>query len=406
MVALSDPPPQTAWKKQVPAMLVGAGHGGTHWILATFYILLPFLSKEFGLSYAAAGALVTLFHASSLTANVASGAIVDIAGRRVVIQALSLVIGASALIAVGFSAELIGVAIAVIFIGFTNNLWHPAAISYLSRAYPHARGLALSIHTLGATFGDLLAPVVAGGLLLVFSWRTVAPISALPVFLVAVLLLIVLRERRSENGDDRITGGAKSYFTGLVGLLRDKALIGLCVMSGFRSMTQNGVLVFLPLYLVGVLEVSPFVLGLVMMTLQVGGIIAGPVAGTLSDRIGRQPVALAGLAATSLAVLSFAFVEAIVPFVILVFVLGFALFSIRPVIHSWTMDITEDHMAGTAVSVLFGTQSAFTLVIPVLGGFIADQWGLQTVFYLLTATVVIATAIAFVLPEADKRGNA
>lgn len=386
-------------------MLVGAGHGGTHWILATFYILLPFLSQEFELSYAAAGALVTLFHASSLTANVASGAIVDIAGRRVVIQALSLVIGASALIAVGFSAGLIGVAAAVIFIGFTNNLWHPAAISYLSRAYPHARGLALSIHTLGATFGDLLAPVAAGGLLLVFSWRTVAPISALPVFLVAALLLIVLRERRSENGDDRITGGAKSYFTGLVGLLRDKALIGLCVMSGFRSMTQNGVLVFLPLYLVGVLEVSPFVLGLVMMTLQVGGIIAGPVAGTLSDRVGRQPVALAGLAATSLAVLSFAFVEAIVPFVILVFVLGFALFSIRPVIHSWTMDITEDHMAGTAVSVLFGTQSAFTLVIPVLGGLIADQWGLQTVFYLLTATVVIATAIAFVLPEAEKRGN-
>lgn len=405
MVALSDPPPQTAWKKQVPAILVGAGHGGTHWILATFYILLPFLSKEFGLSYAAAGALVTLFHASSLTANVASGAIVDIAGRRVVIQALSLVIGASALIAVGFSAELIGVAIAVIFIGFTNNLWHPAAISYLSRAYPHARGLALSIHTLGATFGDLLAPVAAGGLLLVFSWRTVAPISALPVFLVAALLLIVLREKRSENGDDRITGGAKTYFIGLVGLLRDKALIGLCVMSGFRAMTQNGVLVFLPLYLVGVLEVSPFLLGLVMMTLQVGGIIAGPVAGTLSDRIGRQPVALAGLAATSLAVFSFAFVEAIVPFVILVFVLGFALFSIRPVIHSWTMDITEDHMAGTAVSVLFGTQSAFTLVIPVLGGFIADQWGLQTVFYLLTATVVIATAIAFVLPEAKPRGS-
>ncbi len=405
MVALTDPPPQAAWKKQMPAMLVGAGHGGTHWILATFYILLPFLSKELGLSYAAAGALVTLFHASSLTANVASGAIVDIAGRRVVIQALSLVIGASALIAVGFSTGLVGIAVAVIFIGLTNNLWHPAAISYLSRAYPHTRGLALSIHTLGATFGDLLAPLAAGGLLLVFSWRTVAPISALPVFLVAVLLLVILRERPSENGDDRITGGARTYFTGLVGMLRDKALIGLCVMSGFRAMTQNGVLVFLPLYLVGVLEVSPFLLGLVMMTLQIGGIIAGPVAGTLSDRIGRQPVALAGLAATSLAVLSFAFVEAIVPFVILVFVLGFALFSIRPVIHSWTMDITEDHMAGTAVSVLFGIQSAFTLVIPVLGGLIADHWGLQTVFYLLTATVAIATAIAFVLPEAKPRGS-
>ena len=403
MVALSDPPPQAAWRKQVPAMLVGAGHGGTHWILATFYILLPYLSKELGLSYAQAGALVTLFHGSSLIANVGSGAVVDLAGRRVVIQALSLVIGATALVAVGFSAGLISLAVAVIFIGLTNNLWHPAAISYLSRTYPQARGLALSIHTLGATFGDILAPLAAGGLLLLFSWRIVAPINAVPVFLMAATLLIVLRERAPDNGKDRIEGGARSYFTGLIGLLRDKALIGLCVMSGFRSMTQNGILVFLPLYLVGVLEVSPFVLGLIMMTLQVGGIFAGPIAGTASDRIGRQPVALMGLGATSLAVLGFAFVEAIVPFVILVLILGFALFSIRPVIHSWTMDLTEDHMAGTAVSVLFGIQSAFTLVIPVLGGLIADQWGLQTVFYLLTGTVAIATAIAFVLPEAKKR---
>lgn len=387
-----------SWRDNASALLVGAGHGATHWILATFYVVLPYLSKELDLSYAQTGALVSLFHGSSLLANVGSGAVVDIAGRRVVVQALSLVIGALALIAVGFSAGLIGLIVPIVLIGLTNNLWHPAAISFLSRAFPANRGFALSIHTLGATFGDMIAPVAVGAMLTGLSWRSSSVISALPVFAVAVLLLLTLQEEPLQNGRDGKRKGA-AYAAGVWQLLRNRAVMSLCVMAGFRSMTQNGLLVFIPLYLVSELKVSPLVLGIAMMVLQVGGILAGPVAGAASDRAGRQPVALACLIATTLAVAALSLVATLTPFILLVFVLGFALFSIRPVIHSWAMDLTDDAMAGTAVSVLFGTQSAFTLLVPILGGLIADAWGLQSVFYLFAATSMIATAITYSLPD-------
>jgi len=58
------------------------------------------LCKDLGLSYAAAGALVTLFHGSSLVANLGSGAVVDIAGRRILVQAFSLIVGSGALFAI------------------------------------------------------------------------------------------------------------------------------------------------------------------------------------------------------------------------------------------------------------------------------------------------------------------
>lgn len=398
--------PRINWQTDAPAFLVGTGHGATHWLLAAFYVVLPYISQDLGLSYAQAGALVSLFHAASLLANFGSGAVVDIAGRRVVVQALSLVIGALALIAVGFSVGYAGLFLPIIFIGLTNNLWHPAAISFLSRAFPASRGFALSIHTLGATVGDMLAPVAVGALLTVLSWRTATMVSALPAFAVALLLLMVLREGRSPT-DGATMGGdgapakskARAYVDGLWKLVRDPAVMSLCVMAGFRSMTQNGLLVFIPLYLVSVLKVSPVLLGVAMMVLQVGGTIAGPVAGAWSDRVGRQPVALFCLGATTLCVAGFAFVTSLWAFIALVFVLGFALFSVRPVIHSWTMDLADDRMAGTAVSVLFSTQSAFTLLVPVIGGLMADTWGLHAVFYLLAATSLIATIITWLLPD-------
>ena len=71
-------------------------------------------------------------------------------------------IGALALGSFGLASGVLGLLPLVFLIGGTNNLWHPAAISYLSRRFPRQRGYALSIHALGANSGDALAPPRAG----------------------------------------------------------------------------------------------------------------------------------------------------------------------------------------------------------------------------------------------------
>lgn len=390
-------------KGQGPAFLVAGGHAATHWIIGTFYVLLPFIARDLGLSYAQAGTLVTVFHVSAFAANVGSGAVVDIGVRHAVIQAASLIIGALALMAMGLAAQALWLALMVVLIGATNNLWHPTAISYLSDRYPRNRGYALSIHTLGASFGDMLAPVAAGLLLTVMTWRGASLVSAVPAIAVAFLLLAVLGREGSKGGsEDQAGGGIGSYFRRVAGLVRNRNIMGLCTMAGFRSMTQNGLLVFIPLYLADVLKVSPIKLGFALMAMQVGGMIAGPVAGTLSDRVGRQPVVFAGVTATTIIVASLAWVSSPLLFVLLVSGLGFALFSVRPVIHSWAMDLAPRGMEGSVVSLLFGTQSAFSAAVPVVGGLIADRWGLPSVFYVLAAAMLIANLLVWMLPDSAR----
>ena len=392
---------------QTAAFMMGLGHGATHWIIATVYVLIPFLAKDLGLSYAQAGVLISLFHAASFIANAGSGAIVDISGRYVRIACISLIIGALALISVGFGDGMSWLILPIIIIGLTNNLWHPAAISYLSRTYPNTRGFALSLHTLGATMGDILGPLCAGFLLVSLSWQMTALVNALPIFAVAVVIAFVLGRDATASGANHVRATAgTSYLTGLRTLATDRSVVMLCIMAGFRSMTQNGLLVFLPLYLVNELNATSVVVGFAMTAIQAGAIISGPIAGAWSDRIGRRPVISMGLIGTSILIFAMSLMTGAYAFIAMSAVLGFVMFAIRPVIHGWTLDLAPAHMSGSAISLLFGTQSAMTMAVPVVGGLIADEWGLNTVFYILTATVSVAAFMSFMIPEAKQPQSA
>jgi len=298
--------------------------------------------------------------------------------------------------AMGLAHQAVWLIPLVVLIGVTNNVWHPAAISYLSQCYPNNRGYALSIHTLGASIGDTIAPVAAGAALVWLSWQGTSSLLSLPVFAIAAVLLIGLKSAGRENGIKRDEGsGLGGYFKSVAALVRDRAVIWLCTMAGFRSMAQSGLLVFLPLYLVNVLQVSPVVLGFAIMSMQIGAMIAGPVAGIASDRIGRKPVTLLCLTAATLMIGILTFVEGIVLFVAVVFLLGLAVFAVRPVIHSWALDLAPEHMGGSVMSLLFGSQSAMSALIPVVGGLIADQWDIAAVFYVLGAAMLTANVIVY-----------
>ena len=390
------------WREQGPAFLVGFGHGGTHWIAAFFYLLLPFITRDLGLSYTDAGLLVSVFHLSSLFANLGSGVIVDVTGRRVLFQVASLLIGAGALFAFGVSQQLLALALLVTLIGASNNLWHPAAIAFLAEMYPDNRGYALSIHALGANLGDTLAPLAAGALLAGLSWQTTAAVGSGPVVLVAFLIaVLLLRKENRHHGLARSGMAVSEYLLGVKRIVRDRLVLGLCLMAGFRSMAQNGLLVFLPLFLINELHSGPIWMGVAMMAMQMGGLLAAPIAGTWSDRVGRRPVVLSGLTVTTVVIAAIALIQNDVTLVIAVSVLGFALFAVRPVIHSWMMDLVPSSLSGSATSLLFGTQSLLSAAVPPIGGLIADAYGLSAVFYFLAGTMLVANFLVYLLPHQD-----
>jgi MFS family permease len=188
------------------------------------------------------------------------------------------------------------------------------------------------------------------------------------------------------------------YGRGLRELLRNRGLVLLSTSGAFRSMTQNALLTFLPLYLARELGYSPFLVGAAMFALQVAGLAASPVAGHLSDRWGRRSVMLASMSMTALVLLLMALAGRSPMFVGVVAILGFFLYAIRPVLQAWLLEQTPKNMGGSSIGILFGAQSLGASVAPLVGGLIADRYGLGATFFFLAGTIVCANLFILWMP--------
>ncbi|HET7263185.1 MAG TPA: MFS transporter [bacterium] len=382
---------------------IGAGHGMTHAYSAAFYVLLPFLAKDLGLSYSQVGLIISLRQLMSTLINLPAGAVVDTIGRRSLFMSAALAWASLPYLVVGLTKSYTAILLAVGVVGAGSFLWHPAAITALSEMYPLRRGYGLALHELGANLGDTLTPLAAGLLLAAFNWRQVM------LIVVAAGLLLTLVITRVMSHAHRRHGGAparalpiRDYVAGLALLARNARLLALAMISGVRSMTQLGLSTFLPLYLLNVQHLPAALIGLYLAVVQGSGMIATPIAGTLSDRLGPKRVATIGMFSTSVALLGFAALNLGPAFVAALAVLGFFTYSMRPAIFRWAIAVVPREYEGTAVGILFTTQALLPTAIPIIGGYLGDRYGLLSIFYVIAATVLVANAALLFVPDAKR----
>ena len=387
-----------AWRE---LWLITIGHALTHWYPATFYLLLPLIGNELGLSYSQIGLIMTCQYVAAAVANVPGGVLVDTIGRKGLLMAVSLFWIGFPYLLIGFTHGYLMLLACVALVGFGNSLWHPTAIPTLGQRYPDRKGLVLSLHGMGGNVGDAIAPVVVGAALLVFTWREVVVMNVLPGLVVALLMFVFLGSMRlGAKKSAAETQTLEQYWSGVRQLFRNRALILLSTGSSFRSMTQTALLTFLPVYLAHEMGYSSFVVGACLFALQAAGFAAAPIAGHLSDRMGRRSIVMGSMATTAVVLVAMAFSGGSALFIALVAVLGFFLYAIRPVIQAWMLEATPKNMGGSSIGILFGAQAIGAAVGPLLAGMVADRQGLLSTFYFLAATIVIANLFVVFTPKA------
>jgi len=385
--------------------LITLGHSLTHWYPATFYLILPIIGKELGLTYSQIGLIMTCQYIAGAVANIPGGVLVDTVGRKGVLMATSLFWVGFPYLLMGFTHSYLMLLSCVALVGFGNSLWHPTAIPTLARRFPERKGLVLSLHGMGGNAGDAIAPIVVGALLATFSWREVVVINVVPGVVIALLIFVFLgtmqlgskREASAEAG----TQSLRDYFRGVPELFRNRGLILLSASSAFRSMTQNALLTFLPVYLAYEMGYSSFWVGACMFALQAAGFAAAPVAGHLSDRMGRKSVMMTSMAMTAVVLVFMALAGKSLAFVFFVTLLGFFLYAIRPVLQAWLLETTPKNMGGTSIGVLFGAQAIGSSIGPLLGGMVADRYGLIATFNFLAVTIVAANLFILFMPKTE-----
>ena len=389
--------------------LISAGHGLTHWYTATFYLLLPLIGKELGLSYTEIGLIMTIQHFAGAVSNLPGGMIVDTVGQKGYLMAASLFWVGVPYAFMSITHDFWMLLVCVTLVGIGNNIWHPAAMPTLAYRYPERKGLVLAFHGMGGNMGEAIAPIAVGALLAWFSWRTVVVINVVPGITMALLILLMLgafATTRSGGADGINASGDtrtfRDYLRDYGTLLRNKALMLVSVSAAFRTMTQAGLLTFLPVYLAYELGYSPFVVGISMALLQVAGFIAGPIGGHLSDKMGRRRIVMSSMLLTGVMLIGMVLAGKSVLFVVFVALVGFFLYAMRAVLHAWAIESTPKNLAGSAVGIQFGVTSLGASVSPLLFGAIADATSVYMGFYFLAATIICANLLVFFMPDTSR----
>jgi MFS transporter, FSR family, fosmidomycin resistance protein len=308
----------------------------------------------------------------------------------------------------GFSYSYWMLLVCAALVGIGNNLWHPTAIPLLAQSYPERRGLVVSIHAMGGNLGDAIAPLAVGAMLTIFSWRDVVVMNVVPGVVASVLLLLLLGRYGGADLHDRgsiagsspgsVRGSALHSFAGVRLLLANRTVLMLSLGSAVRAMTAMTLLTFLPVFLANEMGYSPAWVGGSLFALQAAGFAAAPISGHLSDRMGRRNIIMTSMVMSAVVLVFMAFAGRSPAFALFVAFLGFFLFAIRAVLQAWLLDATPKGLGGTSIGILFGAQAVGAAVGPLIGGLIADHYGIIATFYYLAVTIVVANLFILFTP--------
>lgn len=221
-----------------------------------------------------------------------SGTLAQRFGPRRIVRGSYIGFGLAALVC-AFAPSIWVFLVARAAMGAANAFLSPILLAALSEVVaPEVLGRSVGTFAAWQTAGITLAPAI-GGALGEVSWRL-----AFVSVTVAALVLAVPRRTLGAFESDRRRSSLRSLLDRWVALLSAKALLG------YLGFTAIGFVV--ALVVSDEFGLGSGLRGLVVAGYGIGGIAFGRFSGSVVDRYGRPTVALAGAAATALAVLGMA----------------------------------------------------------------------------------------------------
>lgn len=392
------------------SVLIGltSSHAVFHFVTQSFLVMLPEVKAAFGLTPIQVGAINSTRELTSGIVMLPGGLLADLM-RRYWGWLLALCMAGFGLgwLVVGLSPIYPLLLTGMALVAMASSLWHLPAAASLSHHFSHRRGAALSVHGIGGSIGDVLGPVITGFLLGILAWRGVLSAYAVAPLFLAFVVLWAFRGIGRGHGSTPRKADLRGHIQLARRVLKNPSLWGINLVAGLRGMTYVAFTTFLPLYLRDELGLSSQAVGLHIGLLVLVGVIATPVMGYLSDRLGRKPVLIPGLLVLSaLTVLLVTFGQGVM-LALLIGLLGLFLYSDQPILMAAALDIVGRDVVTTTLGVLSFSRFTLSAVSPIIAGILYQTRGAEATFYYvaglfaLAAVTLLAVRLKPSSPAAD-----
>lgn len=283
--------------------------------------------------------------------------------------------------------------------GFATAVFVPVTEATIAEQFPSKRGERISLLSSATAVGRAAAPFLGGYLLYLtnngYSTLYLAVgVAGVTAFLLTLTLLV---ERRTPKTDSTVTKQTRGMFRGWLTIAKNRHVLALGFIQATQYYVYGSVEFFFVGYMTDVVKLDPFTYGVVMGSQVVALIIARPIMGRVSDRVGRRVPIILGSISACIFLFSMPF-STQVP-ILLLLSIGYGV-SFATVISSTSPLICElapAELVGTSLGFLNTLMDVGQTLGPIISGFVLAVSLQYSALFASLSLVLIASIIIFVL---------
>ncbi len=365
--------------------------------------VLPRFAQDLGATPELIGVIVAASTVTGVVIKLPAGALSDVLGRK-----RMMLLGCAFFAAPPFLYPFVhspGALLGLRFLhGFATAIFSPVASAFVADLSQRGRGEKLGWFAASGDLGSTLGPLL-GGLLLFYTASY--PTTYLVVGVLGLLpLLIVLRLPGEAPRATGSTLGARSaqFWSGIAEVLRNRAVLVASALEAALYVGYGAFLGFFPTYGRGI-GLNDAEIALVMGAQLGTTMLAKPLSGRFSDRLGRKPMILAGLflcAATLPLIPRFGSLWMLFP-VSALFGLGVAV--VTPSTTALVADLVKAGRMGSAMGVFGTIWDSGEAAGPILAGVLIASLSYPPAFALIAAFMAAMAFLFLVAVKDPARGG-
>jgi DHA1 family multidrug resistance protein-like MFS transporter len=354
---------------------------------------LPLFIRSLGVPVSTVGFIAAASTVVGVVVSLPAGALSDIVGRRRVLL-LAAVIFATApflYLLITWPWQLILVRI---YHGLATAILGPVAMAAVADTYETGRGERMGWYSSATMIGRFLAPFI-GGILIFgddFRWVYLADGSA---GVLALLAAVRLPLATTTSGSIREAFGQQRgrYGQEIAFILRHTGILATSGIEAVQYFAFGCLETYLPIYLNEKLGYPAWKIGLLFTAQVLAAAFTKPVMGRLSDRYGRIPMIVSGLAlggvTTGIILLSSNYLV----IVALIAAFGLGLATVTASTSALVADLSRAQGRGGAMGILSSIMDIGHSTGPMVAGALIGAYSYRTAFGAVGACLVVAGLI-------------
>ena len=331
----------------------------------------------------------------------------DVFGRRKVLLFAAFFFASAPFLYLGVNSWW-AIALVRFYHGFATAIFIPVAEASIATLFPTKRGERISLFNSATAVGRALAPFLGGYILFAtsksfFTLYVAVGIAGVTAFVIALLFLSEKKNFGSEPTP--VEKLPRKMFGGWLTIIKNIQVLGVSFVQAVQYFVFGSVEFFLVGYLIDVVKLDLFSVGIITGGEIVALVVARPLIGRISDRIGRTKPIVVGIVVSSILVAAIPFSTQFPVLLLLAIAYGVSFATVLSSTSPSVCDLVPATLVGASMGFLSTTMDIGQTLGPIVSGMIfATNLGYAGMFLFLS--FLLATSIVvFLLSKKSQKDN-